>query len=104
MSQVMNIMQVLYDNLKKYLRMKTITFNELRRIKDALPEGITHKMAELLNVDANSVRNYFGGDHTSAAMAGVHYEQGPDGGLVTFDDPTLLHLAQLVLDSRGIKY
>ena len=82
--------------------MKTITFNELRRIKDALPEGSMHKMADLLNASPDYVRNYFGGDHVSATNVGIHYEQGPDGGLVTFDDPTLLNLARMVIRAHSI--
>ncbi|MDR1225803.1 MAG: DNA-binding protein [Prevotellaceae bacterium] len=82
----------------------TITFNELRRIKDALPDGSMHKMAELLNVSPDSVRNFFGGDHIKAKAAGIHYEQGPDGGFVSFDDPTLLMLARKVLEGHNIKY
>jgi hypothetical protein len=81
----------------------TITFNELRRIKDALPEGSMQKMAELLGTTSDGVRNYFGGNHAQAINAGIHYEQGPDGGLVTFDDPTLLNLARMVLDAHKIK-
>ncbi|GHT68523.1 hypothetical protein FACS189452_08340 [Bacteroidia bacterium] len=84
--------------------MNPISFNELRRIKDALPEGSTHKMAELLNTSVDNVRNYFGGNHATASSAGVHFEQGPDGGLVTFDDPTLLNLARMVLVAHKIKY
>lgn len=84
--------------------METITFNKLRKIKGALPDGSIHKMAELLGVSADSVRNYFGGDHLTAQSAGIHYEQGPDGGLVTFDDNTMLNLARKILDEHKIAY
>ena len=40
---------------------KTITFNELRRLKDSLPDGATHQIADKLNVTVQTVRNYFGG-------------------------------------------
>ncbi len=40
---------------------KTITFNELRRLKDSLPDGSTHRIADELNVTVQTVRNYFGG-------------------------------------------
>lgn len=40
---------------------KTISFNELRRIKDSLPDGSMHKIADKLNVNVQTVRNYFGG-------------------------------------------
>ncbi|MDR3189184.1 MAG: DNA-binding protein [Prevotellaceae bacterium] len=82
--------------------METITFNQLRRIKDALPDGSTHKIADLLGVNVDTVRNFFGGNHLQAQAAGIHYEQGPDGGLVTFDDPTMLNLARKILQEHKI--
>ncbi|MDR1343633.1 MAG: DNA-binding protein [Prevotellaceae bacterium] len=82
--------------------METITFNQLRRIKDALPDGSTHKIADLLGVNVDTVRNFFGGNHLQAQTAGIHYEQGPDGGLVTFDDPTMLNLARKILKEHKI--
>ena len=39
---------------------RTITFNELRRIKNRLPEGSIHTIADKLNLPVQSVRNYFG--------------------------------------------
>ena len=38
-----------------------ITFNELRRIKDQLPEGSMGVIAARLGVDPETVRNFFGG-------------------------------------------
>lgn len=73
---------------------KTITFNELRKIKDSLPDGIMHKIAEELNVTVETVRNYFGGyDYKNGNTCGVHIEPGPDGGLVMLDDTSILDLA-----------
>ena len=40
---------------------KKITFNELRKIKDSLPDGSIRKIAEEFNVSVETVRNYFGG-------------------------------------------
>jgi len=93
--------------LKKNNDMETVTirFNELRRIKDALPNGSMHKMSELLDVSVETVRNYFGGENFEKGKAiGVHYEKGQDGGIVTFDDPTILNLAIKILDEHKIKY
>ena len=45
------------------LMTKTITFNELRRIKDRLPDGSMHRIADELNVTTQPVRNYFGGSN-----------------------------------------
>ncbi len=84
----------------------TITFNELRRIKDALPNGSTQKIADLLNTSADSVRNYFGGnDFVHGKSNGIHFEQGgPEGGIVSFDDPTILNLAKKILEENNIKW
>ncbi|MBP8959238.1 MAG: DNA-binding protein [Bacteroidales bacterium] len=68
---------------------KTITFNELRRIKDSLPEGGIRKIARELNLNEEEVRNYFGKGET----AGIHYEKGPNGGTVVIEDTTILDLA-----------
>ncbi|HQO48208.1 MAG TPA: DNA-binding protein, partial [Paludibacteraceae bacterium] len=42
---------------------KTMTFNELRKIKDSLPSGSTQRIADELGIEADTVRNYFGGQH-----------------------------------------
>lgn len=74
---------------------KIITFNELRRIKDSLPDGSMGIIAEKLNINEDTVRNYFGGaNYNNGETAGIHYEQGPDGGIVTLDDTTILDLAE----------
>ena len=75
-----------------------ITFNELRKIKDHLPAGSMRKIADKLSIDEETVRNYFGGANYKAGKAvGIHLEQGPDGGIVTFDDETILNLAREIL-------
>ncbi len=72
-----------------------ITFNELRRIKDKLPSGSSQRIADELGIDVESVRNFFGGRHfESGNVVGVHFESGPDGGLVTLDDTTILDKAK----------
>ena len=68
-----------------------ITFNELRRIKDKLPSGSSQRIADELNIDVNVVRNYFGGTHfKEGGPVGIHLEKGPDGGVVTLDDASIL--------------
>lgn len=80
---------------------KTITFNELRRIKDQLPDGSMQNIAEKLNLNVETVRNYFGGtDYFRGESVGFHYEQGPDGGIVTLDDTTILELANDILETE----
>ena len=76
----------------------TITFNELRKIKDMLPSGSMQRIATELNIDAETVRNYFGGDDYNVGKAvGLHIEQGPDGGIVKLDDTTILDKAREIL-------
>lgn len=77
---------------------KTITFNELRKIKDALPSGSMAKIAEELGLEKETVKNYFGGsDYDEGRSVGVHIEPGPDGGLVKLDDTTILDVALRML-------
>ena len=63
-----------------------ITFNELRRIKDMLPEGTMREIAHRLNIDV---------------ATGLHVEQGPDGGVVILDDPKILDMARKILKEQG---
>ena len=81
---------------------KLITFNELRRIKDNLPAGSMQQIADRLNVDVETVRNYFGGtNYAKGGAVGFHVEQGPDGGIVTLDDSTILDLAKEIITKSG---
>ena len=65
---------------------KTITFNELRKIKDQLPSGSMRQIADKLDLNEETVRNYFGGRNFDEGQSvGIHFEQGPDGGIVKFD-------------------
>ncbi len=80
--------------------MNTITFNELRRIKDALPSGAMQTIADTLSIEADTVRNYFGGTHYKEGEgkpSGLHVEPGPDGGVVVLDDTTILDLAKKII-------
>ena len=78
--------------------MRTITFNELRRIKDSLPSGSMHIIADELNMTVETVRNFFGGHNfKNGKSVGIHLEPGPDGGLVMLDDTTVLEKALQIL-------
>ena len=94
---------------------KTITFNELRRIKDSLPDGSTQRIADelglnpikvrkllitagVLGLKVETVRNYFGGHNfQDGRSCGFHIEPGPDGGLVVLDDTTIFERALQIL-------
>lgn len=78
--------------------MKTITFNELRKIKDALPTGSMHRIADELGMSVETVRNFFGGQNfKDGESVGIHLEPGPDGGLVMLDDTIVLDKALDIL-------
>ncbi|CAK7002607.1 DNA-binding protein [Parabacteroides sp. APC149_11_2_Y6] len=81
---------------------KTITFNELRRLKDSLPDGSTHRIADELGLTVETVRNYFGGyNYKDGKSCGIHIEPGPDGGLVVLDDTTILDRALQILAEKN---
>ena len=64
-----------------------ITFEELRHIKDALPHGSMERIAEELNINIDTVRNYFGAEHFESPekIADVHFEKGASGGVVQLE-------------------
>lgn len=79
---------------------KTISFNDLRRIKDSLPDGSVTLIADRLNVTPQTVRNYFGGsNYEFGKNCGVHIEPGPDGGIVVLDDTTIYDMAVEILQA-----
>ena len=78
--------------------MRTITFNELRKIKDSLPTGSMHRIADELGMSVETIRNFFGGQNfKNGQSVGIHLEPGPDGGLVLLDDTTVLDKALQIL-------
>lgn len=82
---------------------KTITFNELRKVKDALPSGSMAKIADELGLENETVRNYFGGHNfNDGKSCGVHIEPGPDGGLVMLDDTQILDIALRILEEQKV--
>jgi predicted transcriptional regulator len=84
----------------------TLTFNELRRIKDSLPDGSMHRIADELGVTVETVRNYFGGANFEFGEAvGIHFERGGhDGGVVKILDTGIYDRAmQILKESNGEK-
>ena len=80
---------------------KTITFNELRKIKDSLPSGSMHRIADELGMSVETVRNFFGGQNfENGQSVGIHLEPGPDGGIVMLDDTTVLEKALSILQEN----
>jgi hypothetical protein len=84
--------------------MKTISFNELRRIKDSLPHGSIRQIAAELGLPVETVKNYFGAVNPDAGTkSGIHIEPGPDGGIVILDDATILDKALILLGESSHK-
>ncbi len=80
-----------------------ITFNELRKIKDSLPDGAIRKMAREFDVTVETVRNYFGGaNYTDGKAVGIHMEPGPNGGIVLLDDTKILDRAREILKTEAV--
>ncbi len=81
---------------------KTISFNELRRMKDSLPEGSMHEIADKLNIRVQTVRNYFGGsNYEFGKNCGLHIEPGPGGGIVVLDDTQIYDMAVDILQAQN---
>ncbi len=84
--------------------MRKMTFNELRRIKDSLPDGSMHRIANEQGLSVETVRNFFGADNYKEGNAvGIHIEPGPDGGIVEIDDTTVLERALQILEDCAQK-
>ncbi len=74
---------------------RKITFNELRKIKDSLPDGSIRQLAREFDLDVETVRNYFGGaNYDRGRSVGMHIEPGPNGGIVLLDDTQILNRAE----------
>ncbi|MBK9213847.1 MAG: DNA-binding protein [Saprospiraceae bacterium] len=79
-----------------------LTFDELRQIKHSLPTGSIAKIAQQLNIEEQTVRNFFGGDHyKDGKTADLHLQPGPGGGVVTIEDTRILELAREILASHS---
>lgn len=80
-----------------------ITFDELRRIKHALPSGSIARIAQDLSVDEQTVRNYFGAhDYSHGKLVEFHLEPGPNGGIVHLEDTTILDRARQILGEQPV--
>ena len=77
-----------------------ISFNELRKIKHSLPTGSVSKIANELNIDEQTVRNYFGAKkYEDGITVGKHRQPGPNGGIVNIEDMTILNAARKILSN-----
>ncbi len=76
-----------------------ITFDELRKIKHSLPTGSVKKIAEELQIEEQTVRNYFGAKkYEDGNIVGKHIQPGPNGGIVDLEDTKILELAKKIIE------
>lgn len=77
-----------------------ISYNELRQIKHQLPTGSVKRIADSLNVDEQSVRNYFGAKKydSDGQIIGKHIQPGPNGGIVNLENDKILNLAKQMIN------
>ncbi len=75
-----------------------ITFEELREIKHRLPTGSVARIANELDLDEQTVRNYFGANKFETGdIADKHMQPGPHGGIVSLADTRILELAKKII-------
>lgn len=78
-----------------------ITFAELRKIKDSLPDGSMQMIADTFNLKVETVRNYFGGsNYIKGESVGIHFEEGVFGGIVMIEDTTIFNMAKDILNKN----
>ena len=76
-----------------------ITFEELRKIKHSLPTGSVKRIADELNLEEQTVRNYFGAKkYENGQIVSQHIQPGPDGGIVCLEDETILNVARRIIE------
>lgn len=78
-----------------------ISFDELRQIKHSLPSGSIQKIAKELSREEDEIRNFFGQTRFKGASNDWHFEQGPNGGIVSVRDTSILDAAQRILGERN---
>ncbi len=78
-----------------------ITFSELRQIKHSLPTGSISRLADQFGLSEQTVRNYFGADKIQeGGLTGFHLQPGPEGGIVSLEDLSILEAAQRIIQEN----
>ncbi len=81
-----------------------ISFKELRDIKHKLPTGSVSKIASELNLEEQTVRNFFGAKKfESGQVAQWHRSPGPNGGFMTIENTSILDVAnRIIRETEGV--
>lgn len=75
-----------------------ISWKELREIKHKMPSGSVSRIADELGINEQTVRNYFGANKfEEGSLTGKHIQPGPNGGVVSLQDTTILELARQII-------
>ncbi len=78
-----------------------ITFEELRKIKHSLPTGSIKKIADTLQMEEQTVRNFFGAKkYEDGVIVGKHVQPGPNGGFVEIENNDILDQARQIIKER----
>jgi len=81
-----------------------ITFNELREIKHQLPTGSVSRIAQELNLEEQTVRNYCGANnYEEGDVVNRHVTPGPNGGIVDLERTDILDLARQIIGEEKLK-
>jgi len=79
-----------------------ITYNELRTIKHRLPTGSVRRIADALNLEEQTVRNYFGAsDYDDGDIACKHVQPGPNGGIVNLENTAIIDMAKKIIKENS---
>ncbi len=80
-----------------------ISFNELSQIKHKLPTGSVKKIAQMLEIEEQTARNYFGANKfKNGKITGKHVQPGPNGGIVSLKDTAILDTAMKILKETAV--
>lgn len=75
-----------------------ITFDELRKVKHSLPTGSVSRIAASLQIEEQTVRNYFGAKkYKNGELVSLHIQPGPGGGIVQLENTQILETAKNLL-------
>lgn len=79
-----------------------MTFKELRDLKHSLPTGSVARIATELEIEEQTVRNYFGAQkYENGQIAGIQVQPGPNGGIVSIEDTRIIDLAKKIVSESA---
>jgi hypothetical protein len=83
----------IFHLLTKQPSLMNLTIEQLRELKHKLPSGSMQQIASQLDIDEQKVRNFFGSNKGGIHPDNWHFEPGPQGGIVHFEDMRIYNAA-----------